>query len=137
MKGLPDSDLPLVLRTDFSDEAAWGNICKDIEDHAEELATVEYVSDPEYDGLSISDLLSLAKRGPFQYALFVVDQKTLTDPEHPILALDLTDEPGRTFRVIPQEIESVSTNFWLRNMDFHDFADNTDTDGVFRGFPEG
>jgi hypothetical protein len=44
------------------------------------------------------------------------------------------DEPGRTFRVIPREIWSVENNLSISNMDYHEFADNIDSDGVFRGF---
>ena len=46
------------------------------------------------------------------------------------------DEPGRTFRVIPSEMWSVENNLSIANMDFAEFADAVDEDGVFRGFPE-
>lgn len=29
---------------------------------------------------------------------------TLSHPEHPLLVMDLSEEPGRTFRVIPSEM---------------------------------
>jgi hypothetical protein len=48
----------------------------------------------------------------------------------------LYEEPGRTFRVIPSEMWSVENNLSVANMDFYEFADNVDLDGVFRGFPE-
>jgi hypothetical protein len=48
----------------------------------------------------------------------------------------LYTEPGRTFRVIPGEIWGVENNLSLANMDFAEFADSTDRDGLFRGFPE-
>lgn len=136
MKDLPDSIHALVVRTDYSDEAAWASICSEIENPVDEYpANVSFVSDPDYDGLSISALTTLGRRGPYRGFMFVVDRTALTDTEHPILVLDLADEPGSSFRVIPRELESIEANLSLANMDFWDFADNADADGVFRGFP--
>jgi hypothetical protein len=64
----------------------------------------------------------------------VVDQKTLEDIEHPILVVDLRNERGRTFRLVPAQIYDIDANLSLSNMDFFDFADNTDPYGVFGGF---
>jgi len=52
-----------------------------------------------------------------------------------VLVVDLYDEPGRSFRVVPQEAWSVENNLSISNMDFEEFADSVDADGVFRGFP--
>jgi hypothetical protein len=136
MKDLPDSENSLVVRTDFLDESAWARICREIEAPVGEFrAYVSYVSDPDFDGLSRSALTSLGQRGPYRSFMFVVDQVSLTDAEHPILVLDLADKPGQTFRVIPREMWSVENNLSISNMDFSDFAESADSDGVFRGFP--
>ncbi|WBC08931.1 hypothetical protein [Micromonospora sp. WMMA1947] len=58
----------------------------------------------------------------------------LTLPDTPC-ALDLVHEPGRWFRVLPAEMWSVEDNLSIGNMDFFEFADAADPDGVFRGFP--
>jgi hypothetical protein len=138
MKDLPDIEDSLVLRTDFSDEAAWTRICSEIEAPVGEFrAYVTFVSDPEFAGLGIGELTSLGQRGPYWGFMFVVDRVTLTDGEHPVLVLDLVDEPGRTFRVVPHEMWGVENNLSISNMDFADFADSADADGVFRGFPDG
>jgi hypothetical protein len=71
----------------------------------------------------------------FRTFLFIIDRVTITDPEMPIVALDMHEEPGRWFRVLPGRIWSVENNLSLANMDFREFADSTDPDGVFRGFP--
>jgi len=65
-----------------------------------------------------------------------VDRVALTDPEHPILVVDLMDQPGRTFRVIPSEAWGVENNLSIANMGFEEFAEAADEDGVFRGFPK-
>ncbi len=42
--------------------------------------------------------------------------------------------PGRTFRTTIPEIASIEANLAIANMDFFEFADNVQPDGVFRGF---
>ena len=44
--------------------------------------------------------------------------------------------PLGNFRCVVPEVPSIEVNLSLGNMDFHEFADNTDSDGVFRGFDE-
>lgn len=67
--------------------------------------------------------------------VFLVDNVTISDPETPLVALDLLHEPGRWFRVVPAEMWSVENNLSIANMDFFEFAEAADPDGVFRGFP--
>jgi hypothetical protein len=69
--------------------------------------------------------------------LFLADATTMTDPEHLLLAVDLSDEPGRTFRVPARWFPDISANLSIANADFADFADAVDGSGTFRGFDEG
>jgi hypothetical protein len=145
MKNIPKTEHPLVLRTDFSDDSAWKSICEAIQEPVGEFrAYVDCLSDPEYDGLTVDQLtaslvpLLTAERKPFEYQLaflFIVDRTALTHPDHPILVVDLCDEHGRTFRVIPSEMWGVENNLSIANLDFGDFADHADEDGIFRRFP--
>ncbi|GAA4715412.1 DUF6924 domain-containing protein [Nocardioides conyzicola] len=41
---------------------------------------------------------------------------------------------GRAFRCTVAEFARVEANFSISNLDFEDFADSVDPDGVFRGF---
>jgi hypothetical protein len=66
--------------------------------------------------------------------MFVADGVTMREGEHPVLVIDLADQPGRSFRVIPSEMWSVENNLSLANMDFDEFADAVDAAGIFRGF---
>jgi hypothetical protein len=139
MKQIPETNNALVLRTDFSGAAAWESICAAIREPAGEFqfqAYVDFVSDPEYDGLTVEQLLSLIPQGSNHTFIFIVDHVALSRPDHPILVVDLYTEPGRTFRVIPSEMSSVENNLSIANMDFEDFAESVDEDGVFRGFSE-
>ena len=137
MKKLPNSEDSLVLRTDFSDDSAWASICAAIRQPVgESRAYVDFVSDPAYDGLTAERLAALAPEDHDRTFAFVVDRVALEHPEHPILVVDLYDEPGRTFRVIPSQVWSVENNLSIANMDFEEFAEAVDGDGVFRGFPD-
>ena len=138
MKTLPQSDNSLLLRTDFSDDAKWDELCEAVQATSEEgfRASVDCVSDPAYDGLTVEQLVALAQNDADRSFIFIGDRVALTDPEQPVLVVDLFDEPGRTFRVIPREMWSVENNLSIANMDYAEFAESADSDGVFRGFPK-
>src|SRR5690242_2341005 len=95
----------LVVRTDFTDDDAWAGVCDliesfDCEGYAPTLLRIE---DRAYDGATVKDLLT--DSGP-AYA-FVVDSRTIADPEYPILVVDVSSrygQPGRSFRTIPAEV---------------------------------
>ena len=134
MRPIPETENALVLRTDFSNEPAWEDLRQAIVRPVGDFeAHVTFVSDREYDNIEMDDLLHLLEGTPRSY-LFVADEKTLADTEHPILAVDLFEDPGRSFRVVPAEMWSVENNLSIGNMDFSEFADAVDEDGVFRGF---
>ena len=139
MKKLPKSDNSLLLRTDFSDDAAWAALCEAVQVPSEEgfQANLDCISDPAYDGLTLEQLVAgpEGRRSRHIFA-FVADRIALTEPEQPVLVVDLYDEPGRTFRVIPREMWGVENNLSIANMNYSEFADNADPDGVFRGFPQ-
>jgi hypothetical protein len=134
---LPESDKSLLLRTDFSDDAAWALLCKAVQSPSKEgfQAGVECVSDPACNGLTLEQLMTVLPASGDRTFAFVADQIALSVPEWPVLVVDLCDQPGRTFRVIAREMWSVENNLSIANMDYAEFADNADADGVFRGFP--
>ncbi len=131
----PKEGTSLVLRTDFSDDAAWEAICAAIESPAGGFrAYVDCVSDPQFSGATVEQLVS---QETTHTVLFIVDSKSLTHADRPILVVDLFDDIGRTFRVIPSEMWGVENNLSIANMDFREFADSVDEDGIFRGFAAG
>jgi hypothetical protein len=136
MKRLPKTDRSLVLRTDFSNDSAWDSICTAIQEISEDgfCASVDCINDPAYDALTVEQLVILAAESETCSFAFLVDQIALTHPDRPILVVDLYEQPGRTFRVIPREMWSVENNLSIANMDYSDFAENVDQDGIFRGF---
>jgi len=139
MKNLtfPPGEESLLVRTDLSDPEAWDEIMRLISEPEGEYgfqARVSFLSDPAYEGLTPAELLEVGRRGPYRSFLFFVDGETFASPDHHVGVLDLQTEPGRVFRVVPSEMWSVENNLSLANMDFAEFADAVDTDGVFRGF---
>lgn len=138
VKPLPKTDHSLLLRTNFSEHAGWTALCEAIRRPSEDgfTASIDGVSDPDYDALTIEQLVVLCPKGGDRRFAFIADTSTFTDSERPILVVDLNDEPGRTFRVIPSEIWGVENNLSIANMDFREFAESVDPDGVFRGFPQ-
>ena len=140
MKTLPKTEdssgllVSLVLRTDFSDDAAWESLCAAMEARDDEFgfqAQAQCISDRDYDGLTVEQILPLVPDG--MRFLFIADRIALADPEHPILVVDLDDESGRTFRVIPTFMWAVENNLSLANIDFYEMADSADPDGILRG----
>jgi hypothetical protein len=139
---LPD-DESLLIRTDFSDDDAWRAVreaaCAPNPDGFQ--ADLGFVDDRQLDGASVQTLLTVVDRGYF----FVADTRTIADPEHPILVVNNEapfddDDPeftvprGATFHVIPSHLVDPESNLRIANMDFVEFADAADDDGVFRGF---
>jgi hypothetical protein len=125
----------LVLRTDFSDEQAWEALQATIS-LSDEYPCATYVSDPAYAGVSIQALIEMhSSGGDADYVgyLFLADAVTMRDPEQPLLAVDLSWEPGRTFRVPPRWYANISANLTIANMDFDEFADAADASGTYRG----
>ena len=136
MSGLPKTKKSIVLRTDFTDDAVWSDVCSAISTPAGKFrVSVEFVSDPQFDRLTVDRLLDLVPPSSKKTFIFLVDEQTISDPEHPILTVDLFQDKGRTFRVIPAQLAAVENNLAIANMDWEDFALNTDKDGVFRRLP--
>ena len=132
-KTIPETAFAPALRTDFSDEHVWQLVCRAIEAPVGDFrAYVTFVSDPTFEGITVEEVVARTKQGAG--FVFIVDGLTLSHPEHPILVVDLGEKPGRTFRVIPSEMWGVENNLSIANMDFEEFAENTDDDGIFRGF---
>lgn len=136
MKPLPPGDVALVIRTDYSDQQTWEAIGVAIEEPTEEdfVANVELMDDAAYRDLTAEQLLDLFPEGDNRSFLLVVDDITIREAEHPVLVVDLWRERGRRFRAVPATVQSIENNLSISNMDFAEFADAVDQDGVFRGF---
>ena len=135
----PDLGL-LLVRTDYSDDAAWqaalsaATAVYDADDFGRMRARLQPVESPELEHLTPQDLTRL-RREDYLGELAVADTRTMQDQT--VLFVDLNEfnqQVGRTFRSVPQEVEPIVANLSISNMDFFEFADRADADGVFRGF---
>jgi hypothetical protein len=97
-------------------------------------AYVEIINDRSFAGLSPAQILgSVTNAYQFSFVI-IVDDVAMADQDHPVLALDLFHEPGRSFRAVPAMVQAIDNNLSLANMDFFEFSDAVDGTGVFRGF---
>ncbi|TBL37173.1 hypothetical protein EYA84_11085 [Verrucosispora sp. SN26_14.1] len=150
-----DSDASLVIRTDFSRSQEWEEIQVAIAEpqtKEEFTAFVAFVDDRAFENITPPQLVEMVPADSDHAVAFLVDAETLTHPDRPILVVNLDDEDDEdeddedddeqgqgpqysaTFRVVPSEMWSVQNNLTIANMDWEDFAENVDGDGIFRGF---
>jgi len=118
------------------------------EDYEPNLAPVEDRAFTSTTGEALAE--AAASVGPIGYVL-LADGRSMTEAaagtEITVAYVDLSPYafedaedfntfPGRTFRCVVDEVASIEANLSIANMDFHEFADSVEADGVFRGFPE-
>lgn len=135
----PDLGL-LLVRTDYSDDRAWhaalsaATAVYDTDDFERTGALLRPVESLALAALTTEGLVALA-REDYLSQIAVADAQTMRDQT--VLFVDFNElkgEVGRTFRSIPSEVEPIVAKLSLANMDFAEFADNTDSDGTFHGF---
>jgi len=138
MPSLPESDMSLLVLTDFASTQSWQHVWAEAQaEYADGFqASVDPVDDPALDAATwqeVKPAMPVSDRSAA--VLFIADHVTLTSPEHPILVVDVRDSSGEpTFRCIPSELWSMENNLNPGNMDWHEFANAVDDDGIFRGF---
>ncbi|MDR2988217.1 MAG: hypothetical protein LBV34_25615 [Nocardiopsaceae bacterium] len=134
---LPVTPAVPVVRTDFSDPAAWDEVQSGITwvspDGFE--ADVTFVDDPAFAGLTADELLDRLPGDCEHVLLLVVDETAISSPEHPVLVVDLEETAGpgvRVFRAVPHTVQDFEANLRIANVDWEDYADSVDDDGVLR-----
>jgi hypothetical protein len=139
MKQIPETENALVLRTDFSNQAAWERICTIIQKPVGVFrfrANVDFVDDIEYADITKDQLLEIIPKDYSHSFIIIVDRAAISHPDHPLLIVDLYDGSGQEFRAVPSQVQGIENNLSIANMDFEEFAESVDESGVFRGFPE-
>ncbi|MFB7504757.1 MULTISPECIES: DUF6924 domain-containing protein [Streptomyces] len=141
MKSLPQTEETLLIRTDFSDEAAWQAVRTVVTtpDEDDFVAELHIVDDLAYRDLTTQQVVALV---PDEDGLLIVaDKKALTEAEMPLLAVLKTDEDEDgseqgfdELRVFAAKLWEIENNIATANMDWEEFVDAAEEDGVFRGF---
>jgi hypothetical protein len=134
MSTIPITDNALIIRTDFSDEAVWESLCAEAREPEEPFVfNLEFLDDSGHNGATVEQLIAALPAGyPYSF-LMVADTTAMRQPDHPLLVVDLADEPGRTFRCVPSQLAAIENNLSIGNMGFDEFAKAVDEEGVFHG----
>jgi hypothetical protein len=137
MRTLPNTVEPLVLRTDFSNEKEWEKICKEILTPNPEfgfIPNVIFSNNILFKDFSEEQIYLESKTEYYHAFIFIIDKITSSNKEHPILCVGMKHNKGLKIRVIPSEMWCIENNLSIANMDFEDFSNSVDPDGIFRGF---
>jgi hypothetical protein len=125
--------------SDFSDQEAWNAVRAAIVAPNEDgfMPNVQFYDDPAYQDLTSEQLLALVpEEDDYPHSILIVADKTaISSAEMPILVISLGEERGREIRVTAAELWGIENNLAIGNMDFDEWADSADEDGVFRGWP--
>ncbi|SDF60457.1 DUF6924 domain-containing protein [Streptomyces griseoaurantiacus] len=127
---LSGTDFSPLLRTDFTDDAAWRTLLDDID-----KSWLTVMDDPSHEGFSPDRLLALVPDGSRYPALVVADRDTFRGEERTLLLVDVREEPGRTFRAaVPDAFDSALGNLAIDNQTFDDYlaSGSLGEDGVYR-----
>ncbi len=134
MAKLPSSENALLIRTDFTDPNAWEHLTSIVQEPSDLfIFNMEVVDDASFSGKSVQDLVSsLPVDYPHSF-IAVVDSIAISKDDHPVLLVDVEEEPGRSFRSIASQVPSIDNNLSISNMGFEEFLELVDENGVFRG----
>ena len=138
MKPVPETENALVLRTDFSNQPVWEKIRAQIQKPVGIFrfrANVELLDDIAYADLTKEQVLERIPKNYNHTFMFIVDRTAVSHPHHPLLVVDLYEDSRHEFRAVPSRVQSIENNLSIANMDFEEFAEAVDEDGIFRGFP--
>lgn len=133
---LPDSkDALIIVSTEI--EVQRLDLLKKLITQPYEMGFTAYVSfleNSELAGIEPSDFANFEK-GDYRFDFaFLIDNQTISDEENTIVCVDLDENSGMSFRVVPSEIWAVENNLTISNMYFEDFKESCGPDNVFRGF---
>jgi hypothetical protein len=134
MREFPGTSETPFVRTDFSNERVWREIVEAVGRESPDgfRAYVSIIDDIGFSGASAEDLAGLAAQAGAHRLLLVADSVTMSHVERPILCIDLL-EALRTIRATPGALWSIENNLSLANLDFEDFVEAADHDGIYRG----
>lgn len=148
------TEATVVVRTDFSDDAAWSAVIEAVSQPIPDLdddfgGNFVPIDEPTLDGLTVETLTAdLEPLGVTAYVI-LADARSMSEARSgQVITVDYIDYSpyaredaedfdtffGRTFRCEAKEVGSIEVNLSLANMDFSDFADEVGPDDVFRGF---
>ena len=137
MKMIPMTENAQIIRTDFSDQVGWESLKAAVGEPADPFTfNMDFLDEPERGGATPEQLLAALPEDYPHSFLVIADGIAMSQPDHPMLVVDLFENRGRVFRAVASEVPPIENNLSTANMGFEEFADAVDEGGVFRGFPE-
>jgi hypothetical protein len=136
MPSLPKSDIYLLVRTYFGDDAGWDALKALIDEGSEEgfFANAQYVDDRQFDGFSSKALEDAhPHRDSGWDVMYVADEQAITHPAHPLLLVRVGSTEELPFRCRADALYEVDANLSLANLDWDDFRGQVDASGVYGG----
>lgn len=133
---LPSGEyLTPLLRTDQTRPERWDALLACIAAPSELgfQASVDPLTHSELEGLTEQDIRRVPRANNAERFVLVADATAQGDDEFPILVVDISGEGKPSFRVTCKCLWAVQNNLSLGNMDWEDFSESTDPDGVYRG----
>ncbi len=136
MTGLPSTEASLLVRTDFNDGAAWEETkaASLAENEDGFRAYLHVVDDATLSEATWQDLRRATRALEHRAAvLFIADRAALAG-DHPVQVVDLSSDSRPPFRCLARELWGVDNNLNMANMEWEDYADNVESDGIYRGY---
>jgi hypothetical protein len=144
---LGDKECLVVVRTDYSNDAAWAGVLEALAQPEFNVDTdVHAVTGHAWAGAGPDEILGALPPAPPD-AVFIADATAMNTEGYPLLAVSTTSpahsedyepEQGvtREFRAEARVVAGIHEQFEVGNMSFEEFSEvaNCDPGGVFRGF---
>lgn len=127
---------PYLFRTYFGEGIDWNELSRNLISKYDMgfSANFTMINDKQNQNKTPDQIIkNLPEDYPFG-VIFVADSLTFNDRENTVLCIDVLEEPGKSFRVIVSELWGVENNLSIANMDFYEFYESCDENGIFRGF---
>lgn len=133
---IPPTENSLMVRTDFSNQKAWKHLVGDARESADPfIFNMEIIDDRANSGATAEQIMTaLPPEYPHSF-IVIADSDSMSEPDYPLLVVDVTGDAGRRFRALASQIAVIDNNLSIGNMDFEEFAESVDETGIFRGIP--
>jgi hypothetical protein len=131
----PDSEYPFLIRTYFSNDVAWETLKAKVTSPDNEYeAVITFINEKRFENLALEQLPSFDKEQDKHDFVFIADSESMRSQENTILCIDIAENYGKSFRVVPSILWAVANNLFLSNMEFSEFTYGLDPNGIFRGY---
>lgn len=161
---LPDTSngITLVIRTDFSNDTVWKAVVAEASkdqpmfglpaspENVYPNPGIHPVDDRRFEGMTMAQLLQVAPDPPMPsddelthprnppdvtpLHAYLADSTTMSNPKHPLLAVNFFLDRGQHFRLLPREMAAVECNLSIANLDFGDYIRSAGPDGIVSDF---